>query len=95
MSYRFKVRITADNQEESDRVRAWLERRLPELKLSRGRVGGNPKYADDPKVLAYGELEVQRLPQLASEQKKPARRQSSASTRVERLPLASDKKRYP
>lgn len=51
-----QVRITADTQEESDLARAFLEDALPGLGLQKGRAGGNPKYAENPKVLAYGQL---------------------------------------
>ena len=64
MSYRFKVRITAQTQEDSDRVREWLQKKVPGLELARGAVGRNPKYKDNPQVLAYGELYVERLPRL-------------------------------
>lgn len=58
MAFYIKIRTTSDSQHASDAARAYLERLLPGLKLAKGRKGNNPRYDDDPKVLAYGELEI-------------------------------------
>jgi hypothetical protein len=53
------IRITAASQEESDAARAFLHRVLGDrLTLAPGRPGRNPRYAGQPQVLAYGELEI-------------------------------------
>lgn len=50
-----KIRITADNSEDAEAVREYLQRMLkPGLKLAKARQGNNPKYAEAPKWLAYG-----------------------------------------
>jgi hypothetical protein len=56
-----QIRITAADQATSDAIRIVLEELLPGVRLQRGRVGSNPKYSADPKVLAYGDLEL-RIP---------------------------------
>jgi hypothetical protein len=56
-----KIRISAPDQVTSDAIRVVLEALLPGVRLQRGRIGSNPKYADRPEVLAYGELEL-RIP---------------------------------
>lgn len=57
-----KIRITADSQDASDAARTFLEGCISTLKLQKGRVGRNPKYAADPKVLAYGEFTFLMVP---------------------------------
>jgi hypothetical protein len=58
-----KIRITSDNADDAERIRVHLERKLgPGLKLGKSRQGNNPKYAADPKWLAYGTLELARKP---------------------------------
>ena len=54
-----RIRVVCATQEESDQLREWLEDRVPGLKLRRGQKGRNPKSADNPQVLAYGELTVE------------------------------------
>lgn len=57
--FQVKVRIVADSQEDCDAARAYLEALLGDrFSMRRGREGSNPKYAQDPKVLAYGELRL-------------------------------------
>lgn len=61
MSIVFKVRITSPGPEEAELLRAALKLAFGDaLTLSKARKGGNPKYADRPDVLAYGELELSR-----------------------------------
>jgi hypothetical protein len=57
-----KIRITSDNAEDAENIRIHLERKLPGLKLGKARQGNNPKYAADPKFLAYGTLTLTRKP---------------------------------
>ncbi|MFV9507898.1 MAG: hypothetical protein AB4911_25400 [Oscillochloridaceae bacterium umkhey_bin13] len=69
-----KIRITADSAEDAELIRAHLERTLaPGLKLAKARQGSNPKYADDPKWLAYGTLTLADTVQIALPEPKPGR----------------------
>jgi hypothetical protein len=51
-----KVRIVADDEHNADIARAYLLKHLPGLSLGRANIGRNPKYAGNPKWLAYGDL---------------------------------------
>jgi hypothetical protein len=55
-----KLRITADSEDDALRACALVEELLAELncRMQRPRQGGNPRYADDPKFLAYGDFEL-------------------------------------
>jgi hypothetical protein len=55
-----KIRITADSEAEAITAVALVEQQLAKLncRMLRPRVGSNPKYADDPKWLAYGDFEI-------------------------------------
>lgn len=55
----FKIRITSNNEEEGMLLRQALRYAFGDaLTLAKPRKGNNPKYADDPKFLAYGELDL-------------------------------------
>jgi len=55
-----KLRLTADSEEDAQRACELVEDLLAHLncRMQRPRQGSNPKYADDPKWLAYGDFEL-------------------------------------
>lgn len=55
-----KLRITADNEEAATRAVTLIEAALSKYgcKIARPRQGSNPKYANDPKYLAYGDMVI-------------------------------------
>lgn len=55
----YKIRITSDTEEQGELLRQAFKAVFGDaLTLSKARKGNNPKYAADPKFLAYGELEL-------------------------------------
>lgn len=55
----FKIRITSPDPNSAELLRTALRAVFgPALTLAKARKGSNPKYADRPDVLAYGELEL-------------------------------------
>lgn len=79
---RVKIRITSTSMKDSERAKEYLLTQLPGLSLATARKGGNPKYADSPNVLAYGDLDVPEkvrgeTGRLKQEPVKPRRRQAS------------------
>lgn len=61
MPITYKIRITSDSEEEAELLREAFRAVFGrKLTLSKARKGNNPKYASDPKFLAYGELEFDR-----------------------------------
>jgi hypothetical protein len=55
-----KIRLTAESQDDAELACAVVEELLATLqcRMQAPRPGGNPRYADDPKVLAYGDFEL-------------------------------------
>lgn len=55
----FKLRIISTDAEEAEALRTTLRAIFgPSISLTKARKGGNPKYADSPNLLSYGELEL-------------------------------------
>lgn len=78
MSFRVKIRITSDSAEDAEHARDYLLKRLPGLSLATARKGNNPKYADNPQVLAYGDLDVP-----IGREKAPTRRRRKTTAPVQ------------
>jgi len=55
-----KIRITADTEQDAELLIAALTALLPGYSSRKARAGNNPKYADNQKFLAYGELTIER-----------------------------------
>jgi len=55
-----KIRLTADDEETAERAAALVEEALAaqQCRMQRPRQGSNPKYADDPKWMSYGDFEL-------------------------------------
>lgn len=55
-----KIRLTAGCEDDAQRACELVEELLTALncRMQRPRTGNNPKYADDPKWLAYGDFEL-------------------------------------
>lgn len=53
-----KIRITADSEADADAARALIEDALAgaQCRMQTPRQGSNPKYADDPKWMSYGDF---------------------------------------
>ncbi len=53
-----KIRITADNEADAEQARALIEQALAgaQCRLQSPRQGNNPKYADAPKWMSYGDF---------------------------------------
>lgn len=54
----WKIRITADTEEEAETMRQALITVLPGLSCRKARAGSNPKYEGQQKYLAYGEISI-------------------------------------
>lgn len=52
-----KIRLTGDSEQEVLDAIEICEQLLPNCVITSPRQGRNPKYADDPKWLAYGEMQ--------------------------------------
>lgn len=58
-----KLRICSEDPEEVEQVidrpaARLFEQLFPDMRFSAVRLGGNPKYADDPKYFSYGEPRI-------------------------------------
>ena len=75
-----KLRITADDESAATTAIAILEAALARYgcKLARPRMGSNPKYADQPKYLAYGDMVIAGEP--------PKRRRPRSAPRTQPTP---------
>ncbi|MBO0950898.1 hypothetical protein [Fibrella forsythiae] len=53
-----KIRICSEDPHEIEDVTSLFESLFPDMRFTAARLGGNPKYADDPKYFSYGEPRV-------------------------------------
>lgn len=53
-----KIRITADSEADAEAARTLIEEALAaaQCRMQTPRQGSNPKYADDPKWMSYGDF---------------------------------------
>lgn len=50
-----KIRLCSDDLEEISNAIAYLEKTFPTLRFTAPRIGSNPRYADNPQYLSYGQ----------------------------------------
>lgn len=53
-----KIRLLSEDPDEVEAAIELFEALFPDMRFSSPRIGGNPKYANDPKYLAYGEPRI-------------------------------------
>lgn len=53
-----KIRLCGEDDREVEAAVALMEGLFPEMRFSAVRLGGNPKYANDPKFFSYGEPRI-------------------------------------
>lgn len=71
-----KLRITADSEEDAEAARELIEGLLSDAqcRMQTPRQGSNPKYADDPKWMSYGDFVLPERRQRATTVKLKGRR---------------------
>ena len=53
-----KIRLCSEDPDEVEAAVALMEALFPQMRFSAARLGGNPKYANDPKYFSYGEPRI-------------------------------------
>lgn len=53
-----KIRLCSENPDEVEQVVTLFETLFPAMRFSAVRMGGNPKYKDDPRYFSYGEPRI-------------------------------------
>lgn len=53
-----KIRLCSEDPDEVEKVITLFETLFPDMRFSAVRLGGNPKYANDPKYFSYGEPRI-------------------------------------
>jgi predicted 3-demethylubiquinone-9 3-methyltransferase (glyoxalase superfamily) len=53
-----KIRLCADHANELEKAVDFFTSVFPDMRFSAVRLGGNPKYKDDPKYFSYGEPRI-------------------------------------
>jgi hypothetical protein len=53
-----KIRLCSENPEVVEAAVTLFEQLFPDMRFSAVRLGGNPKYANDPKYFSYGEPRI-------------------------------------
>lgn len=53
-----KIRICSEDPDEVEQAIDLFAQLFPDMRFSAVRLGGNPKYANDPKYFSYGEPRI-------------------------------------
>lgn len=53
-----KVRLCGEDPDQVEQAVKLFEALFPNMRFSAVRLGGNPKYKDDPKYFSYGEPRI-------------------------------------
>ncbi|NCC37803.1 MAG: hypothetical protein EOM24_38205 [Chloroflexia bacterium] len=78
----WKLRITADTEEEAESMRQVLMTLLPGMTCRKARAGNNPRYEGQQKYLAYGEITITTdALKMCAEPTRPARPVKAAAKR--------------